>query len=459
MTATRRLSRQGVEVPRFGVRALSSKRGAKLTQAPPGEALRVGRREGPDDPRKRAWLLVDDRAVSVVHLEFVATPEGVVVRDTSTNGTWVGPMRVQGAQVLLSEGVDLRVGETDLRLEIERVPETIPVSTDTSFGDLVGASASMQRLFAKAQKFAATNLPVLITGETGTGKSRLAHAIHQQSARRGGPFVEVDCTLLTETLINDQLFGHAHGAFTGASEQRVGVFEAARGGTVFLDEIGELSVEAQRRFLRVLEARKVQRLGEVVDRDVDVRVVAATHCDINAMVNARRFRLDLYERLAVGVVEVPPLRERRDDLPAIARTLVDRIRADGDVPVPDGFALTDAQLDELAQRRWAGNVRELYNHLRYLLVTGEQRPEVMAPGAATRGAIAVDDLLEQPLREAERALMARFDKVYLPHALERAGQRIGEAAQAAQVDPKTFRRRWRECGLEKTTALSETSQE
>ena len=258
-------------------------------------------------------VLVDPR-VSAVHLELRRHGDRVHVRDTgSTNGTWLGPHRV--SEIELAAGGEVIVGDTRLRLDMDGGAEPAPTSPDESFGDLVGGSTAMRELFATLARVAPKDIGLLIQGETGTGKEEVARALHWRSPRAGKPFVVIDATSLPETLAESLLFGHEKGAFTGATERRIGLFEAAHQGTIFLDEIGELPAPLQAKFLRVLERREFSRVGGTAPISVDVRVIAATHRDLRHEIDAGRFREDLYFRLAQLRVHIAPLRDRLEDIP------------------------------------------------------------------------------------------------------------------------------------------------
>ena len=225
---------------------------------------------------------------------------------------------------------------------------------------LCGHSAQLRAVLHEIAAVAATDATVLVLGESGTGKELAAQAIHQQSRRAAGPFIEVNCAAIPRELSESELFGHVRGAFSGATRDRVGRFEAAAGGTLFLDEIGELPPDLQGKLLRVLQEGTFERVGEVRARRSDVRIVAATNRNLHAEVDAGRFRQDLYYRLAVYPITMPPLRERREDIPELAIHLLERICRRLGRPTP---ALTPEQLEALMHRDWPGNVRELLNVL------------------------------------------------------------------------------------------------
>ena len=263
-------------------------------------------------------LVLDDPRVSGVHVELRRVGERLHVRDAgSTNGTWFGHHRVIEAE--LAAGAEIAVGATVLRVDLDDAATPARRSTAASFGGLVGQSPEMLELFATLERIAPKELTVLVQGETGTGKEEVARAIHSRSPRAGGPFVVIDATALPESLAESLLFGHERGAFTGADQRRAGFFEAAQGGTVFLDEIGELPAPIQSKFLRVLERHEVTRVGGTTPVKVDVRVVAATHRDLRHEIEAGRFREDLFYRVSQMRLVLPPLRDRPADVASSAR--------------------------------------------------------------------------------------------------------------------------------------------
>ncbi len=293
-----------------------------------------------------ADVRLDDKHVSRQHCRIHLTEHGIHIEDLgSRNGT-----RVNGTPIkltVLTHGATLTLGMTTIRLETGEPREL------TSFGSAVGASPAMQKVFAMLERIAPSDMSVTLLGETGTGKDVLARAIHENSKRAGKPFIVFDGGAATPTLIESELFGHQKGAFTGAVADRQGAFELAHTGTLFLDEVGEMPLDLQPRLLRVLEERRVRRVGGEEMRDVDVRIVAATNRDLEVEVEEGRFRQDLFFRLSTAVVHVPPLRDRLDDLPA----LIEAILAD----LGGGVRVSDATLKALEAYDWPGNVRELKN--------------------------------------------------------------------------------------------------
>jgi DNA-binding NtrC family response regulator len=396
--------------------------------------------------------------VSRFHAEIEATPSGIAVRDLgSTNGTHLANVAIR--EIVVRSGVDLDVGRTRVRLLLGTERAAIPVHAHASMGGLLGGSAAMRAVFNALQHAAPTSAPVLITGESGTGKELAARAVHSGSPRAQQPFEVVDCGGLPPTLIESELFGHERGAFTGASSDREGAFERADGGTIFLDELGELPLELQPKLLRALGEREIRKVGGKKTRRVDVRVVAATNRDLRREVNAGRFRADLFYRLAVIQIRMPALRDRLEDLPILVRGLLESIaeeRGLGAHVEPD-----QDLLDALARHTWPGNVRELRNYLEQLLILRVAPPlagEVPASGRAARaagdgvrtdgtGVASFAGLAELPLRTAKSELLERFERHYVEQLLEKTGGNVAEAARRAGVDRVTLFRTIRRHGL------------
>ncbi|WP_394850500.1 sigma 54-interacting transcriptional regulator [Pendulispora brunnea] len=305
-------------------------------------------------------VVITDTTVSRLHAEIELREDGVWIRDLgSRNGTFVEGVLVSRARV--ADGSKVKLGVTELTVVYDGEQQPPELWPEESFGPLVGRTPVMRALFAYLSNIAKADSPVFIQGETGTGKELVAQAIHEASPRADKPFVIVDCAALPENLIESELFGHAKGAFTGAITARTGAIEAADGGTVFLDEIGDLPMSVQPRLLRALESGTIRRVGETSRRKVNVRFLSATHRDLRTMVNAGDFREDLYFRLAVLPVSVPPLREHLDDVPL----LVERFLPRGVVASPEIVA-------QLTKRPWLGNVRALRNFVHRAAVMGAQ---------------------------------------------------------------------------------------
>jgi len=318
----------------------------------------------------------------------------------------------------------------------------------TKFGRMVGQSPPMRALFALLQRAALCDATVLIDGETGTGKEVSALAVHENSARSAGPFVVVDCGAIPAQLLESELFGYERGAFTGAVAARTGAFEAADGGTIFLDEIGELSLDLQPKILRALEGRKIKRVGSNTYFPIDVRVIAATNRNLREEVAAKRFRSDLYYRLAVLHIKLPPLRERKSDLLALVEDflLQQGVRDAAAAPIRSSDFI-----DMLGRYRWPGNVRQLRNYLERRVALGEA---IAPPGSETSmpPPPANDDekpivSLDQPLKVAREEWNNVFEARYLDGLLSLHGNNVSAAARAAGVNRVHFYRLLRKHGL------------
>jgi DNA-binding NtrC family response regulator len=366
-------------------------------------------------------LVLDDPSISGLHAELDPQESGLWVRDLgSRNGTFVNGVRVLAAAV--PEGGTLRVGGTEILVSYAPEPSEVPLWDEPTFGPLVGPSAVMRALFARLSRIASSEATVLIEGESGTGKELVARAIHEKSARAGGPLVIVDCGALPEALLEAELFGHAKGAFTGAAEARAGAIESGDGGTVFLDEIGELPLAMQPKLLRAVEGRAVRRLGETKYRPVDVRFLSATNRDLRMMVNAEAFRQDLYFRLAVLPVRVPPLRERREDIPVLARHLL---------PASAHALLTPELLRDLVSRPWLGNVRELRNALERLTILGPRDALPSAEPVANPFGSVATALTDLPFKDFRARCWEELERTYVARLLETSGRHVTAAAERA----------------------------
>ncbi|HEY4244393.1 MAG TPA: sigma 54-interacting transcriptional regulator [Kofleriaceae bacterium] len=392
-------------------------------------------------------LVLTDATVSRYHLEIRVRRDGIEVRDLdTTNGTKYNGARVNS--VVLVGPARLRLGK-QTEVEVEPVDTSIELGefAGDRFGDVLGASAPMKKLFALLAKAAPTEATVMLTGETGTGKEAIAEAIHSASRRSRGPFVVVDCGSIPHELIASELFGHAKGSFTGAGADKQGLIEAANHGTLFLDEIGELALDLQPQLLRVLDRRQVRRVGETQSIDVDIRVIAATHRDLRAMVRAGQFREDLYYRLAVVAAHVPPLRDRKSDIPALAAWFAERMGR-------GGFAPSGTLAGLLDRHDWPGNVRELRNVVERALSLGEAGLTDLGGGAAPASAPdeapkrPSQDVLELPFKEAKAALVESFEREYLVALLARHKGNISRAAAEAGIDRNYIHRLVKKYNLE-----------
>jgi two-component system, NtrC family, response regulator GlrR len=421
--------------PRFRARVVSGANAGLEASSTEGRLV-VGSADGAD-------LRLSDPTVSRFHVELEATGDGVLVRDLgSTNGTAIGAVFVREALVAANVALDL--GKTRVEVILGGGPPSTAPAPLTAFGGLLGISSAMRAVFLALERAAPTTAPVLITGESGTGKELAARAVHMASPRASGPFEVVDCGGLPPALIESELFGHERGAFTGAAGEREGAFERAEGGTVFLDELGELPLEVQPKLLRVLGEKEIRRVGGRRSKKIDVRIVAATNRDLRREVNAGGFRADLFYRLAVIPIRLPPLRDRKEDIGMLVDALVESIAAERGLDLH--VEIDDALRASLVAHTWPGNVRELRNYLEQLLILAAAPPlgEGAVPGAAGPD---FEGLLSLPLRAAKAELVERFERHYVERLLEATGENVAEAARRAGVDRVTLFRTIRRHGL------------
>jgi transcriptional regulator with GAF, ATPase, and Fis domain len=387
-----------------------------------GAPLRIGTASDND-------LVLSDDSVSRHHCEIEPTEHGIAVRDVrSTNGIVIGGIRVRDAY--LGGDFEMQLGDTAIAVSwlnetVER--ERAPVDR---FGDVLGGTPRMRELFAELHRIASTEYTLLIEGETGTGKDLVAESVHRVSPRGEGPFIVLDCGAVAANVIESELFGHERGAFTGAVNAHAGVFEQAEQGTLFIDEIGELPLDLQPKLLRVLEKRQLRRVGGARTINVKVRVIAATNRNLRAEVRRGRFREDLYYRLAAAHVQLPPLRDRLDDLEMLVEHFL-ALEATGrqrtDIP-SDVWSM-------FRSYRWPGNVRELRNALQRLAISPE-RPLTAMYQQSTVGAASLDASADQPvlpLRLARRNASDSFERNYLERLLAHTGGNVTRAAAIAEV--------------------------
>jgi transcriptional regulator with PAS, ATPase and Fis domain len=418
--------------------------GSKIDVA--GTSVRLG--TAPDND-----LVLTDTSVSRRHCSIEPTKSGVHIRDEgSTNGIFIAGIRVFDA--VIPGEVSLQLGET--LVSVTSLGETVDrvLATTDRFGALLGSSLRMRELFADLQRIAATDVTLLIEGETGTGKELVAESVHRASNRANAPYVVFDCGAVAPTLAESELFGHERGAFTGAVSARAGVFEQANGGSLLLDELGELPKDLQPKLLRVLEKREVRRVGSQKTIPVDIRLIAATNRNMAAEVQRGNFREDLYFRLAAAHVVVPPLRDRMEDLTLLVEhflSLQSPPRSPSDV--------SNAVWEMFRAYRWPGNVRELHNAVQWALVMPERplrqfqaRATDDVPASSPRpisGRLFSDGEVP-PLPVARREAAEAFELEYLKAILERARGNVTRAAAIAKVSRQIVQKLLRKHNLRGT---------
>jgi two-component system, NtrC family, nitrogen regulation response regulator NtrX len=314
-------------------------------------------------------------------------------------------------------------------------------------GTLIGSGPAMQQVRALIARVAPTEARVLITGESGTGKELVAAAIHEESGRKGRPFITVNCAAIPRDLVESEMFGHERGSFTGATERRIGRFELAHGGTLFLDEVGDLSQEAQAKLLRTLETGELQRIGAETVTHIDARVVAATNRRLDDAVSNGGFREDLFFRLNVFPIHLPPLRERLEDLPALVAHLAERVRP------RHAATFTQAALEALVSYSWPGNIRELANLVERLSILSGPVVDAPAVRQVLRGPSSPPPSADSPAVQLGRPLndaLDEYERNFIGAALAQAEGNMAEAARILQTDRGNLYRRMRRLGLEKS---------
>jgi len=385
-------------------------------------------------------VLAEDRTASRHHFELQYTERGYLLVDlNSTNGTWLDGRQVERAY--LQPGCRIQAGQTTVLFSPLDEEVTIEPDQAGQLGRMVGQSPPMRQVFGLLKKIAPMDVSVIVQGETGTGKELVARALHELSPRRDGPMVVLDCGAIPPNLIESELFGHEKGAFTGAVAARPGAFERAQGGTIFLDELGELRLDLQPRLLRVLENREVRRVGGNEVMEVDVRVVAATHRDLVKEVQAGNFREDLYFRLSVITVQMPPLRERREDVPLLLRKALE----DPELVARAGKKrFSPAALSRLVAYAWPGNVRELMNVVAHVTTFAEGEDiELHHLPARVQGTVK-----ESPVpfnehltfKDAKEQLLTHFEREYVGQLLQRCEGNVSRAARESGLHRKSIER-------------------
>ncbi|MHB8873989.1 MAG: sigma 54-interacting transcriptional regulator [Myxococcaceae bacterium] len=398
------------------------------------ERIRIGAHSSND------MVLAEDRTASRHHFEIQYTERGYLLVDlNSTNGTFLDGRRIERAY--LASGSQIRAGSSALSFAPIDEEVTVEPDRDGQLGGMIGQSVKMRQIFGLIKKIAPMDVSVIIQGETGTGKELVARAIHELSGRAKGPMVVLDCGAIPPNLIESELFGHEKGAFTGAVNSRPGAFERANHGTIFLDELGELRFDLQPKLLRVLENREVRRVGGNDVVEVDVRVIAATNRDLVKEIRSGNFREDLYFRLSVINIQLPPLRQRRDDIPLILRSAL----ADPEIVTKHGKKrFSPAALSMLMAYPWPGNVRELMNVLSHVLTFSEsdevdvQHLPARVQGQQKDAPLPFNEHLS--FKDAKEQLLENFEREYIGQVLRRCDGNISRAARESGLHRKSIER-------------------
>jgi DNA-binding NtrC family response regulator len=422
---------------------------AQLKLLDEGNAVVVGR----DAPSE---ILVNDASVSRQHARFVRKDGEVWVEDLdSRNGTFLRGKRIERER--LEPADEIGIGKVRVVLAATRSPASLaPPTGAPAAHDVVIQNPRMQRIYREVAQAARGKLPVLVLGETGTGKELVARAVHRHSDRKDRAFVAVNCAAIPPTLLESTLFGHERGAFTGANGRTIGVFERAHGGVLFLDEIGDLGSSAQVALLRAIETRRISRVGSSTEIPIDVLLVAATHCDLEAMVEEGTFRKDLYFRLNGIKLDLPPLRERADEIEPLVQMFLAEARREWGVRARE---LTQEAMDMLRACQWPGNVRQLRYAVERatLLAAGDtiginDLPDhVSADVARAAPELATTPIVELALKQQLR----RYESLLIEEALRRAAGNRQAAAKLLRIPLRTLFRKLRATGLNQATGKDE----
>lgn len=402
-------------------------------------------------------FVLDDRSVSRQHARIEVDANGYRLIDCSSkNGTHIRDTRIHEAW--LKDGDTLHFGEATLRFDLLKEEVEVPLSKRTHFGKLRGRSEPMREVFGLLERVAPSEATVLIQGDSGTGKELVAQGIHDASARKKGPFIVFDCSAVSPELIESELFGHVKGAYTGANTSRAGAFEQAHGGTLFIDELGALSLELQPKLLRALEERQIRRVGGNKTIDIDARIVAATNTKLRDAVAEGTFRKDLYYRFAVITIDLPPLRDRPDDIPLLVEHFVQELSEQH----PSGALNVSFQtMEKLKSYHWPGNIRELRNFVERAALLAAQgevdakwlpetSPESLRPAAKNAQYPWLEDAnvsFGLPFKEAKANLVEALERAYWAHQLEEHDGNLSAAARSAGVHRKTAEYLVRKVGL------------
>ncbi len=407
-----------------------------------GKMFRVNKRKVTIGSSRECDLCLNDPAISRLHAVIETTDEGFLLKDLdSTNGTYYEGLRVR--ELFLAHRAELQFGNSVYRFEESKERIELAFSKNSHFGEIIGISAKMRELFGLLERIAPTDATIVITGETGTGKGAMARAIHEASRRAQGPFIVCDLPSIPGNLMESELFGHEKGAFTGATQSRLGAFECANGGTIFLDELGELPLELQPKLLRVLEEKEIKPVGSNRTRKVDARVIAATNRNLEEMVAKKLFREDLFYRLNVFQLALPPLRERVEDIPLIAKSFL--------IKNEISPKLAPELSERLTRFSWPGNVRQLRNFIERLVVLGNTEEAIAQITTADyqrfNGEGWVIDFSE-PFKMAKQRLIDRFESEYLRKLLATCRGNVSLAARQAGIDRMYIHRMLKRHGIQ-----------
>ncbi|NUN13908.1 MAG: sigma 54-interacting transcriptional regulator [Myxococcales bacterium] len=394
-------------------------------------------------------VVIESKTVSRHHAKIEIDRNGHKIRDLeSKNGLFVNGIRV--IEAYLPREATIRFGASELLFNIEDSTVEVALARDGRFGGMIGDSLEMREIFALLAKIAPTDVTALVEGESGTGKELVAEALHSHSKRASQPFVIFDCSAVPEELMESELFGHVKGAFTGATSDRIGALQEAHGGTLFIDEIGELSLEMQPKLLRALEKREVKPVGSNRRNQVDVRIIAATNRNLAKEVQAGNFREDLYFRLAVIKIVLPPLRHRAGDIPILINHFLQTLSG-GDSTARVSYET----MTKLQRHQWPGNVRELRNYIeRAMLLSdggkletrfihtpfahGDNNAKDAVPGADDETESSVRVNYNLPFKDAKMRMIDSFENVYWRRLLSDCGGNISEAARRGGIHRKSL---------------------
>ena len=323
------------------------------------------------------------------------------------------------------------------------------IKKEETFQSLVGITPSMQKVYDDIQMISKTDVTVLITGESGTGKNLAAKALHDLSPRRAKPFVRVNCPTIPENILESELFGYKKGAFTHAIQDKSGLFQEARGGTIFFDEIGDIAPSLQTKLLQALEDKEIKPLGQNKTVRVDVRVIASTNCDLKAKIEAKEFREDLFYRLNVVNIQMPPLRERREDIPLLVGYFLEKYCAEFNVGKK---RISPELMTLLVEHSWEGNVRELANIIERGVIRAPtewiQVDDIGWNRSPSRSRLGNDQIFGQPYREAKKQVMEQFNMKYISHVLQENGGNVTRAARQCGLERQSLQQIIKKYGIE-----------